>query len=120
MASANLIQISVAGGIQNTLAAQGDGLILPKISSAVRNALSLTSSDIGLTVYNTTIQSLCIWTVSGWSIIAPPAVATIYTGVVDPEGIVTAVPGSIYFNIAIPSSPVQFVKGSGTGNTGWV
>jgi hypothetical protein len=48
------------------------------------------------------------------------AVATIYTGVVDPEGVVTAVPGSIYFNIAIPGAPVQFIKSSGTGNTGWV
>jgi hypothetical protein len=46
--------------------------------------------------------------------------ASIYTGAVDPEGIVTAVAGSIYFNIAIAASPVQFVKGSGTGNTGWV
>ena len=46
--------------------------------------------------------------------------ASIYTGVVDPEGIVTAVAGSIYFNIAIAASPVQFIKGSGTGNTGWV
>ena len=45
---------------------------------------------------------------------------SINTGVVDPEGIVTAVPGSIYFNIAIAASPVQFIKGSGTGNTGWV
>jgi hypothetical protein len=44
----------------------------------------------------------------------------ISTGIVDPEGIVTAVPGSIYFNIAIAASPVQFVKGSGSGNTGWV
>ena len=48
------------------------------------------------------------------------AKASIFTGVVDPEGVVTAIPGSIYFNIAIAASPVQFVKGSGTGNTGWV
>lgn len=45
---------------------------------------------------------------------------SIFTGVVDPEGVVTAVPGSIYFNIAIAASPVQFIKGSGTGNTGWI
>jgi hypothetical protein len=44
----------------------------------------------------------------------------ISTGIIDPEGIVTAVPGSIYFNIAIAASPVQFIKGSGSGNTGWV
>jgi hypothetical protein len=48
------------------------------------------------------------------------AKASIFTGIVDPEGIVTAVPGSIYFNIAIAASPVQFIKGSGSGNTGWV
>ena len=48
------------------------------------------------------------------------ALPVVLTGVVDPEGIVTAIPGSIYFNIAIAASPVQFIKGSGTGNTGWI
>ena len=66
MPQANLVQTSVAGGNQNALAAQGDGLILPKLSTAVRNALPLTSSDAGLTVYDTTIGSVLTWNGSIW------------------------------------------------------
>jgi hypothetical protein len=105
---------------ERTLAAAGDGFSLPRLTTAGRNALTLTVSDGGMMVYDTTIQSICVWTGTTWSIIVPPATATILTGVVDPEGVVTAPPGSIYFNIAIAGAPVQFVKGSGSGNTGWV
>jgi hypothetical protein len=63
------------------------------------------------------IQQISVQETNISSIMALPV---ILTGVVDPEGVVTAQPGSIYFNIAIAASPVQFVKGSGTGNTGWV
>ena len=66
MATANLIQTSVSGRTQNALAAQGDGLILPKLSTASRNAMTLTSSDVGLTVYDTTLNSLFIWNGSIW------------------------------------------------------
>jgi len=66
MAQANLIQASVSGGRQNVLAAQGDGLILPKLSSATRAALSLTSSDAGLQVYDTTDGSIYIWNGAAW------------------------------------------------------
>jgi hypothetical protein len=67
MASANLIQTSVGGRIQNALAAQGDGLILPKLSSADRIALTLTTSDTGLEVYDTTVGSPFWWTGTAWA-----------------------------------------------------
>lgn len=105
---------------ERTLAAAGDGFSCPRLTTAGRTGLSLTANDKGMMVYDTTLSCLCIWNGSAWDIVTSTAVATIYTGVVDPEGIVTAVPGSIYFNIAIPGAPVQFIKGSGTGNTGWV
>jgi len=38
----------------------------------------------------------------------------------DPNGNVTAIPGSIYFDLTTPASPVQWVKTTGTGNTGWI
>lgn len=38
----------------------------------------------------------------------------------DPNGYVIAGPGSIYFDLTNPAAPVQWVKGSGTGNTGWI
>ena len=66
MATANLIQTSVSGRTQNALAAQGDGLILPKVSSADRIALALTTSDAGLQVYDTTAGAIYIWNGAAW------------------------------------------------------
>lgn len=46
---------------------------------------------------------------------------TIFTGTsTDPNGTISAVPGSIYFDLSAPTSPVQWIKTSGTGNTGWI
>lgn len=38
----------------------------------------------------------------------------------DPNGNVVAVPGSIYFDLTNTGSPVQWVKTTGSGNTGWI
>ncbi len=38
----------------------------------------------------------------------------------DPNGNVTAIPGSIYFDLTTPASPVQWIKTTGTNNTGWI
>lgn len=43
-----------------------------------------------------------------------------YEGIGSPEGVLTAPAGSIYIDIAVAGSPVQYIKGSGSGNTGWV
>lgn len=67
MATANLVQTSISGRTQNALAAQGDGLILPKLSSASRAALTLGTADTGLQVYDTTIGTTCIWGGTSWN-----------------------------------------------------
>lgn len=46
--------------------------------------------------------------------------AAIYTGAGSPEGVTTAVVGSIYYDITTPAAPIQYIKTNGTGNTGWV
>lgn len=74
MATANLIQTSVSGRTQNALAAQGDGLILPKLSSATRLALALTTADAGLEVYDTTTGTIYIWNGTAW--VAPSVTYT--------------------------------------------
>ena len=66
MATANLVQTSISGRTQNALAAQGDGLILPKVSSADRIALALTTSVAGLQVYDTTAGAIYIWNGAAW------------------------------------------------------
>jgi hypothetical protein len=122
MATANVVQTSISGGHSNALAIQGDGAFLPKLDTASRLALTLGTPDKGLMVYDTTLTTICVWSGTAWTyVMTSSSIGTaIYTGVIDPEGVVTAQPGSIYFNIAIAASPVQFIKGSGSGNTGWV
>ena len=66
MPTANLVQTSVSGRTQNALAAQGDGLVLPKLSSASRLALSLTTGDAGLEVYDITTGSIYVWNGTAW------------------------------------------------------
>lgn len=105
---------------ERTLATTGDGFSAPRMTTADRLNATLTINDKGMMVYDTTLNQICVWNGSIWLFVTSTGGATIYTGVVDPEGVVTAQPGSIYFNIAIPGSPVQFIKGSGSGNTGWV
>ena len=43
----------------------------------------------------------------------------ILTGSGSPEGIITAPPGSLYFNSAGGTNTSLYIKESGTGNTGW-
>jgi len=69
MATANLIQTSVSGRTQNALAAQGDGLIFPKLSSTDRTALTLGVPDKGLMVYDTTLTTICVWSGTTWELI---------------------------------------------------
>jgi hypothetical protein len=94
MPSANLIQTSVSGRTQNALAAQGDGLILPKLSSTDRLALVLGPSDSGLTVYDTTVSSIFAWDGTAWT--AP--VVTYSQGIWSPA--FTPATGSITLNPA--------------------
>ena len=57
--------------------------------------------------------------ISGAGAITPTGIQ-IYVGTGSPEGVQTAVAGSIYFDVTSPSAPIQYIKGSGTGNTGWI
>lgn len=66
MPTANLVQTSVSGRTQNALAAQGDGLVLPKLSSTDRIALALTTGDAGLEVYDITTGSIYVWNGTAW------------------------------------------------------
>jgi hypothetical protein len=42
-----------------------------------------------------------------------------YSGNGNPNGVVTAIAGSLYMDVSNPLNPVLWMKGSGTGNTGW-
>jgi hypothetical protein len=63
---ATVITQSVSGGDQNALALQGDVVLLPKLSSTQRNALSLTFREAGAFVYDTTVDTLYYWDGAAW------------------------------------------------------
>lgn len=44
----------------------------------------------------------------------------VFSGSGDPNGVITASPPAIYYDLTTPSSPIQWIKTTGTGNTGWV
>lgn len=44
----------------------------------------------------------------------------IRAGIGHPENVITAVPGSIYFDITTPGDPIMYIKSVGNGATGWV
>jgi hypothetical protein len=104
---------------ERTLAATGDGFSFPTMSTTQRLTLGLTATDAGMQVYDTTLQRTYLWTGAAWYAGAGVG-PSVSAGIGSPEGVVTADPGSIYFDITRPGSPVQYVKGSGNGNTGWV
>ena len=58
-------------------------------------------------------QLLC--NISGAAAVTPQN----YVGSGNPNGVVTAIPGSLYMDVSNPLNPVLWMKGSGTGNTGW-
>lgn len=69
MATANLIQASVSGGVQNVLSLNGDGVFLPKLGTSARLALTLSGSDKGLTVYDVGLGIVCVWNGTAWTFI---------------------------------------------------
>jgi len=66
MAFASINQTSVGGGSSNALSIQSDGIFMPRLSTAQRTALALTTSDTGLTVYDFTLNNLFIWNGTAW------------------------------------------------------
>lgn len=94
MPIASLIQTSISGGYHNALLAQGDGIGLPKLTSTQRLALSLTTGDAGLMVYDTTVGVTYLWNGTAW--VAPSVTYT--QGIWSPT--FTPTTGSITLNPA--------------------
>ena len=55
---------------ERTLAAAGDGFSCPRLTTTGRTALTLTTGDKGMMVYDTTLTTLCIWTGTAWEFIS--------------------------------------------------
>lgn len=66
MATANVVQTSISGGLSNALALQGDGVFMPKLDTASRIGLTLSASDAGFIVFDTTLNNLFIWNATAW------------------------------------------------------
>jgi hypothetical protein len=95
MGVADITRISAGGGVQNVLAAQADGWVLPRLSTTQRLGLALTTSDAGLQVYDFTTSTLFLWNGTAW--VAPSVTYTqgIWTPNFSPAtGTITLVPAT--------------------------
>ena len=105
MATANLLQTSVSGGTQNALSLQGDGVFFPKASTASRLALTLTTTDKGFVVYDTTDSNIYFWNGTAWDSIPGSGDA--------------GANGSVQYNDAeTVSGASNFIYDKATGNVG--
>ena len=96
MPFASLLQTSISGGNSNALALQGDGVFLPKLSTASRTGLTLTASDSGLMVYDTTLGNQFIWTGSAWESIPASGDSSDTQVIFNDGGILSGDAGIIY------------------------
>jgi len=55
---------------ERTLAAAGDGFSCPRLTTTGRTALTLTTGDKGMMVYDTTLTTLCIWNGTAWEFVS--------------------------------------------------
>jgi hypothetical protein len=95
MGVADITRTSAGGGVQNVLTAQADGWVLPRLSTTQRLALSLTTSDAGLQVFDFTSATIYLWNGTAW--VAPSVTYTqgIWTPTFSPTtGSITLVPAS--------------------------
>ena len=105
MATANLLQTSVSGGTQNALSLQGDGVFFPKASTTSRLALTLTTTDKGFIVYDTTDNNIYFWNGTAWESV--------------PSSGDAGANGSVQYNDAgIVSGASNFVYDKATGSVG--
>ena len=123
MATANLLQTSVSGGTQNALSLQGDGVFFPKASTTSRLAHTLTTTDKGFIVYDTTDNNIYFWNGAAWESIPGSGDAGANGSVqYNDNGIVSGatnfvwdkVNGRVGIGTASPSVPLD-VLGSGDG-----
>jgi len=104
-----------------TLEATGNGITLCRMTTARRLALVLGATDRGLIVYDDTLAAYYQWSGTGWlEFSSASSVSALYSGIGSPEGVVTAATPSIYFDLTNPAAPIQYIKSSGSGNTGWI
>ena len=90
---------------ERTLAAAGDGFSCPRLTTTGRTALTLTTGDKGMMVYDTTLDNLFIWNGTSWESV--PA-----SGDAGANGAVQ------YNDNGIVSGATNFVYDKVTGNVG--
>ncbi|MEY5145054.1 MAG: hypothetical protein RL745_421, partial [Actinomycetota bacterium] len=59
-------QANIFNPSQTTSAASGDGFSVPRLTTTGRLAISFTTKDAGMMVFDTTLNNLFIWTGSAW------------------------------------------------------
>lgn len=96
MGVADITRTSAGGGVGNILAAQSDGFILPRLSTSQRLALTLTSSDSGLQVFDFTLLNIYVWTGSAWESVSSSGDSSDTQVIFNDNGLLSGDAGLIY------------------------
>ena len=124
MATANLLQTSVSGGTQNALSLQGDGVFFPKASTTSRLALTLTTTDKGFIVYDTTDNNIYFWNGAAWESVPSSGDAGANGSVqYNDNGIVSGATNFVWDKVngrvgIATATPADFIEVVGSGSNG--
>ena len=103
------------------LSVAGVGLQMPRLSTAQRTAIVVGPGDAGLMVFDVDFGVFYGWNGTAWVPCSSGGGGGILlSGIGSPEGVVTAPEASLYWDVTVPASPVQYYKTTATGNTGWI
>jgi hypothetical protein len=90
-------QAFISNASQSTLAAVGDGYSVPRMPTAQRLAIVFTTADVGMMVYDTTLNNLFIWNGTAWESIPASGDAGINGAVqYNDNGIVSGAANFVY------------------------
>lgn len=106
---------------EDRLAAAGVGFQIPRLTTAQRLAVSVNQGDAGMMVFDVDFELFYGWDGHSWvPVSSGSGGGVMLSGIGDPNGVVTAPLASIYFDMTNPAAPVQYVKTTAAGNTGWI
>lgn len=118
----SLVRLSFYGALRLTVTGNTLDLDAIETNGFVRDRLNLFKDRLITGGQSVDLYQYIVG--SGSSPVPPPPPApsspSLYAGTGSPEGVQTAAEGSIYFDLTTPESPVQYIKTTDGGNTGWV
>ena len=103
--------------VLHLVAPNGDqGLIVPKLTTAQREAMTLATEDSGLMVYDETENMFYFWNGTDWTDIANGAISSVWEVATDGSGAIAYENGNVGVGTTSPRSQLQVGRSLGLSN----